>query len=212
MSLIVWFVRIVFLTLFIFLLSIDKTFIWLGIFIFSLILGLFFGRLYCGYLCPMNTLMEPTSWLSKKLKFQSTIIPKCFESKNISLLVLILSVITMIFFKKFLGIDIPILLVLLISSVVLTLKYKPELFHNKICPFGIFQSIVGKFSKLSNKVLIDKCVGCKLCEKTCPSNAIKVNSTKKAIIDTSLCFQCTNCKEVCPKSAIVYKKVKLDTN
>ncbi|HHX22667.1 MAG TPA: 4Fe-4S binding protein [Thermoanaerobacterales bacterium] len=47
------------------------------------------------------------------------------------------------------------------------------------------------------------CIGCKLCEKVCPSEAIKVNSIdKKAEIETSQCLQCTYCQKVCPKDAI----------
>ncbi|NLJ94805.1 MAG: 4Fe-4S binding protein [Clostridiaceae bacterium] len=41
--------------------------VWLILYGLSLLAALFFGRLYCGYLCPMNTLMQPTARLSKKL-------------------------------------------------------------------------------------------------------------------------------------------------
>jgi polyferredoxin len=72
-------IRILFLALLIFLLIKGNVFIWLALLGISLIVAVFFGRLYCGYLCPMNTLMIPVEWLSKKLKIQTAKTPKCLE-------------------------------------------------------------------------------------------------------------------------------------
>ena len=38
----------------------------------DLVAALIFGRVYCGYVCPMNTLMFPVEWLSKKMKLQTS--------------------------------------------------------------------------------------------------------------------------------------------
>lgn len=61
-------VRFIFLGLFIYIIMSGKMMFWLGIFAISLIIGIFSARVYCGYVCPMNTLMLPTEWLSKKNK------------------------------------------------------------------------------------------------------------------------------------------------
>ena len=200
-------IRILFLALFLFLLVNGKVMLWLGLFVISLVLALFFGRVYCGYVCPMNTLMLPTAWLSKKLKLQTEQTPQWLKNGYLTWISLAASIVVMLLSKRLLQIDLPILPFWLAVSVFNTFIYHPKVFHNLICPFGALQRVFGRAAKLSEKVDKDACVGCKLCEKVCPSNAILVSTEdKNAKIKTELCYQCTNCQQVCPKSAIHYGK------
>ena len=200
-------IRILFLALFIFLLANGKVLLWLALFAVSLVAALIFGRVYCGYACPMNTLMIPIEWLSKKLKLQTADTPKWLKNGYFTWITLGISVAVMLLSKRLLHIDLPILPFWLVMSILITLRYKPAVFHNLICPFGALQRSFGRFARLSEKVDKDACVGCKLCEKACPSNAIVVSSEdKKAVINTALCHQCIKCQQVCPKDAIHYSK------
>ena len=200
-------IRILFLALFIFLLANGKVLLWLALFAVSLVAALIFGRVYCGYACPMNTLMIPIEWLSKKLKLQTADTPKWLKNGYFTWITLGISVAVMLLSKRLLHVDLPILPFWLVMSILITLRYKPAVFHNLICPFGALQKSFGRFARLSEKVDKDACVGCKLCEKACPSNAIVVSSEdKKAVINTALCHQCIKCQQVCPKDAIHYCK------
>ena len=200
-------IRILFLALFIFLLANGKVLLWLALFAVSLVAALIFGRVYCGYACPMNTLMIPIEWLSKKLKIQTAVAPKWLKNGYFTWITLGISVAVMLLSKRLLHVDLPILPFWLVMSILITLRYKPAVFHNLICPFGALQRSFGRFARLSEKVDKDACVGCKLCEKACPSNAIVVSSEdKKAVINTALCHQCIKCQQVCPKDAIHYSK------
>ena len=204
-------IRILFLALFIFLLANGKVLLWLALFAVSLVAALIFGRVYCGYACPMNTLMIPIEWLSKKLKLQKADTPKTKWLKNgyFTWITLGISVAVMLLSKRLLHIDLPILPFWLVMSILITLRYKPAVFHNLICPFGALQRSFGRFARMSEKVDISACVGCRLCERVCPSGAIAVSGPdKKAIINVSLCHQCTNCRQTCPKEAIRYTGVK----
>lgn len=198
-------IRIVFFALFIVLVLNGKMMVWLGLFAGSLVAALFFGRIYCGYACPMNTLMIPTEWISKKFKLQTKKTPKWLQSGKVGWISLGASMALMIMGKQILQKNIPILLIWLVASVVITLRYKPEVFHNLICPFGVLQKLFGKSAWYSERVDQSGCIGCKLCEKVCPTSAIIVLD-RKAKIDTSLCLQCTNCVQVCPKDTIHYSK------
>lgn len=199
--------RLLFLILFLFLIANGNMMLWFGLFAVSLAVALIFGRVYCGYACPMNTIMVPVEWLSKKLKFQRETPPKWLRSGKFAWVALAISIIAMLLFKKIWHVNLPILLIWLVISVLITLRYKPAVFHNLICPFGVLQQFFGRFARFTKKVNDKNCIGCKLCEKVCPSNAIVVTKEdKKAVINIPLCLQCNNCQQVCPKDAIHYMK------
>ncbi|MBN1190916.1 MAG: 4Fe-4S binding protein [Dehalococcoidales bacterium] len=50
-------------------------------------------------------------------------------------------------------------------------------------------------------IVKDRCVGCGLCVKVCPGQAIDLIG-KKAIINQHRCNQCRVCLGVCPRGAI----------
>jgi len=198
-------IRIGFLFLFLFLLAKGKIAFWLILYGVSLIAAIVFGRIYCGYICPMNTLMIPTELISKKLGIQTESRPRWLGDGYFTWIALIISVSGMILFKRFLNINVPVLPFWLAVSVIVTLKYKPAVFHNLICPFGALQRVFGKFAKCSETVENESCIGCGICEGVCGNDAVKVSqASRKAAIDSALCCQCTNCQKACPVTAIHY--------
>lgn len=200
-------IRTLFLVLFVVLVVKDKMMLWLVLYGASLLLALLFGRIYCGYVCPINTVMIPIEKVSKKLGVQTDKTPKWLRSGNLGWFTLFLSVIAFFFTRKILNKNLPVLLIWLLVAVIVTLRYKPAVFHNLICPYGKLQKLFGRLPLFSEKVNKDACIGCKLCERVCPTEAILVQSeNKKADINTALCLQCTNCQQVCPKDAIHYSK------
>ena len=71
------------------------------------------------------------------------------------------------------------------------------------------KSVIGKITAVfMQKVLESKpqvnceeCVGCRMCEKICPANAITMIE-KKPVIDRNKCIKCFCCQEFCPKGAM----------
>ncbi len=56
-------------------------------------------------------------------------------------------------------------------------------------------------------ILPGKCVGCGLCLKNCPSQAILGGKRMVHIIDQSKCTKCSKCLEVCPTRIAAVEKV-----
>ena len=200
-------VRVLFLALFLFLIVTGHMLLWFALFAVSLLLAPIFGRLYCGYACPMNTLMIPTARISSKLYLQSQNTPRWLAHGYIPWVALVASAAVMLLSRRFLHADLPILLVWLVLAVLVTFRYRPAVFHSFICPFGVLQKTVGRFALLSKRVMIDACVGCRACERVCPSGAVSVRAeTGKAVINPGRCHQCAECRTACKKDAITYCK------
>ncbi len=55
----------------------------------------------------------------------------------------------------------------------------------------------------------DSCIGCKMCERVCPSNAIKIIKVEgeekkfKARMHMDRCIFCAQCVDSCPKHSLV---------
>ncbi len=71
--------------------------------------------------------------------------------------------------------------------------------NDKKCPAGVCSALLGYI------IDPDKCVGCTLCKKVCPVDAITGEPKKTHYIDPEVCIKCGECKKKCPVKAI-YRK------
>ena len=51
--------------------------------------------------------------------------------------------------------------------------------------------------------ITDKCVGCTLCARNCPTNAISGEVKKQHVIDQEKCIKCGKCEDVCKFDAVL---------
>ncbi|MDL2294557.1 NADH-quinone oxidoreductase subunit NuoF [Ruminococcaceae bacterium OttesenSCG-928-D13] len=86
------------------------------------------------------------------------------------------------------------------NPVLSTLRYFRDEYlehiDNKRCPAGVCKAL------LQYKISPDKCVGCTLCARNCPVEAISGEVKKPHVIDQDKCIKCGVCMEKCKFSAI----------
>jgi ferredoxin-type protein NapH len=197
-------IRWVFLGLFLFVIAQGKMIVWLLLYGGSLLVARIWGRVYCGYVCPMNTVMMPAEALAKKTGIQNKSMPAGLKTAWLPVLALILSLAVMMIGRRR-GINIPVLPLWLVLAVAATLFYRPEGFHNGLCPFGPLQEVFGRGAHYAFRVDQQTCIRCGQCVPSCPAGAMTLPEQGAARIDPALCHQCGVCAGVCPVQAIRYR-------
>ena len=175
----------------------DKLQLWLVIFIAGVVISLFAGRLFCGWICPMNTIFRVINFIYGKLKIKRLKTPKILNNKVFRLIFLILLFGSMITIK-ILGFDFNMLLYIILFSVILTLIFQEEFWHRHLCPFGTILSLTSKKAKLKLSINEDDCIACGKCQKVCPTLSIITLENKKRRNINNECLLCLQCVDACP--------------
>ncbi len=86
------------------------------------------------------------------------------------------------------------------NPVLSTLRYFRDEYDAHIeqgrCPAGVCKALI-KYT-----IEPDKCTGCRLCVKPCPTDCISGEKDKPHTIDHGKCIQCGTCMDACPEDAI----------
>lgn len=198
-------------------------------FILLFILSLFFGRLYCGWICPVGGLQEIcTTAVKKKAKGGKRNLIKYFIWTPWIASVIILFFAKGgtkkidVFYQTFHGISIAepaaYIIYYLVVGVIVIMSFVGG--KRAFCHYGCWMA---PFMVLGNKVshLIripsfrlsvdkDKCINCGICSKNCLMS-LKVNEmVQKGSIENSECILCGNCADTCPKGVIKYRFTNSD--
>ena len=199
------------------------------IFVSLTVFSLFFGRIFCSYLCPMGGMQEAMG------KIRNRRIKK--RSFFVKWLVFIPWIITMILlpilfaesfngFKFFFGMEneeigIPgisilslqgIIVYYIIITIMLTLGFivGKRSFCHHMCWIGPFMVLGRKLSNVTQipslrlKAENEKCIQCKRCDKICPMSLDIHEHVLKGDMEDSNCILCGECIDECPKNVIHY--------
>ena len=195
-------IQIIFLVAFVVLTITGRIQLWMAIFALGLIVSVFFSRLYCGWVCPINTLMRGISWLKKKLHIKSIKIPTLLKKPAVRYIVFGLFI-ALFVFTMATGKKLPVLPGLLIIGVVLTIFFPEELWHRYLCPYGTLFHIVSRKSIFSMNIDKSECTNCGICSRICPAAAVDKEAGYYMIYKDA-CLVCFACSDKCKQKAISY--------
>jgi NADH:ubiquinone oxidoreductase subunit F (NADH-binding)/(2Fe-2S) ferredoxin len=85
------------------------------------------------------------------------------------------------------------------NPVLSTLRYFSEEYlahiEKKKCPAGVCKNLIAYF-------INSNCIGCQLCLKNCPAEAITGTKKERHVIDPAKCIKCGTCRAVCKSDAV----------
>jgi len=198
--------QLIFFIIFIFLAFAGKTQLWLGIFGIGVLISIIWGRFYCGWMCPINTVLKLKNWIYNRLNLNVWKTPNFLKHYWLRWFMLLFLIATMVISRRN-DIQLNMLLYLLIAGYILSLFFDEELWHKYLCPYGAILSLTDKVNNKKMMINQQKCETCGLCMKACPNNIILI-SNKEQYIKNEECLNCFKCQDVCKVDAIIYKTIK----
>lgn len=194
-----------------------------------IVVSLWFGPLFCGWLCPAGAFSEYLSrLLPDKYKINwAQLVPLVplrygFFLGFLGSIILGLGIpcsycnyyaleifVGYLHTGQLLNSSLSLLMTFVVSNILLGLFTKGGRgYCNLLCPVGTMCSLMHVLGQLvpgsfAMQVDNNKCVGCGLCSKKCPMQAVSINQGK-AQINRHHCIVCGQCRQACPRKVIAY--------
>ena len=158
-----------------------------------------FGRIFCGYVCPIGALQEIINIRDRALKISNKVERKLRLIRFLLLaIVIIIPLIQKEFifnkilpFKAVFNINGNLVQIILAATILLLSLFIYRPFCRFGCPFSLVLEFIGKYSLIKIKKDASFCGTCKNCLKKCPVNAISDNCK----VDNGVCIRCGECCE-----------------
>ncbi len=182
------------------------------------LIAVVFGRVFCGWLCPVGLVLELgdrlRNWLHRRLARLRVKVPQFHVPKGLKywllLLFLGLSLVAGIpVFTSASPINIVVLSVLflpLVGLIVIGLlivleHFSPRLFCRSICPLGALYSLLGRYAPLRIRVRTGcERMACQRCTQHCPMGIRVMEDyvlAGKPAVNDPECTRCGTCSDVC---------------
>jgi ferredoxin-type protein NapH len=189
----------------------------LGAGIIILFYGIFGGRAFCSWVCPINMVTDLANWIRRKLKIDKIENKKIWLSRKIRFYLIPLALLV----STFMGVAAfefisPISIFtrgvifgfgmgfgFIISIFLFDLFIVKNGWCGHICPLGAFYSIIGKWSIFKIQHIQENCTLCMKCKDVCPEKDVlfMIGKNSESVLSKE-CTLCGRCIEVCDDKAL----------
>lgn len=188
----------------------------IGALVALVVYGIFLGRAFCAWVCPVNLITDFAAYVRTKLDLhsKSLILSKNLRYYILALCLALSLVLGMPIFESFSYIGIIqrglifgsaswIVVALLIFCVDSFLSERATCSH--FCPLGAFYALVAKFAFLRVKYDFSKCTKCYKCIQICPEKQVlSLVGKQSGSVHSGECIRCARCIEVCDDDALKF--------
>jgi ferredoxin len=189
--------------------------------LFPVLLSLFWGRFYCGWLCPLGAVQEflnpapetrvlpkPLDGVLKYLKFIILIVlgylswytaGNMWQNYNLT--------------KTLFTFNGPLLTILILALILVISLLVSRPFCKYLCPLGAILTFTSRFAPFRMRADAKKCMICGKCIKGgCPMDAISAFNPEIDLpnIDNTECIKCSECQKNCRNSALRVTGFRID--
>ncbi|CRF49031.1 Polyferredoxin NapH (periplasmic nitrate reductase) [Helicobacter heilmannii] len=193
----------------------------LGALLVLCVYGLFLGRAFCAWVCPVNMIVDFAAWVRRKLQFRGVHLGL---PKNLRYVLLILSLILSFVLAtpafesvSFIGVvQRGIILGTASWLIVALLLFCVDAFLgdkiicSKLCPLGAFYALTSRYALLKVKHDAMRCTKCELCWDICPERQVLwMVGLKSVSVNSGECTRCGRCIEVCEDDALGFSILDL---
>ncbi len=189
----------------------------LGGVIIVIFYGVFAGRGFCSWVCPVNMITDLANYTRRKLSLDGKEVKYKFLKRSsrywiMSMSFVVSAILGMAAFEFFSPITIMqrgIIFGFGMGFFVLVGIFLFDLFGVKngwcghLCPLGAFYSIAGSKSLIAIKHNVENCTKCMECKVVCPeSDVLSIISKNSGYITDMECTNCGRCVDVCNDEAL----------
>ena len=191
----------------------------LGLLILLLVYALIRGRAFCGWICPVNLLLEIVDWLREKLniKVEEHVLPRHVKGYVAAAVLLLSAILSIPVFEVFSPISFIVkgLIVggtagglTMLAILLVELFWGHRVWCRAICPVGGFYEVIGSIGLVNVQIDHDKCIGCNKCKKCClcdPEILDEAVAGTDTMVRAGDCMLCGKCVEACPTAALAVR-------
>jgi ferredoxin-type protein NapH len=185
----------------------------IGALIALLLYGIFFGRMFCSWVCPMNIIADAAIFGSKKLGIRTTLkLSRKSRYVIMGLGILLSFIVSTPAFEAISPVSVLHRGLIfgmgsgwaLIAAVFLfDFAISRYGFCGHLCPIGAFYSLIGRYALIKIKHTAENCTDCGKCFKVChEEQVLDIINKESGFINSGECTNCSRCIEVCDDDAL----------